>query len=244
MTFHNIDPEAYLSGYTGEPYDYAVCFLSLWFFSDPARIERLLALLLNRSDDDDTTGVHDSNGSDSANPYRRVGRPFAHRLLVAEWALQTACPAAFPHVLAALSIANLEARNIEDHTNVCTPVSPAWFRALFVRLGLHAESEVVVEPAEGFKDGMWEVRAVLNSGFEKRIKKVHCQNQRASLAAEAMQQAVRAAVELVDGGLDGVRSMNVWTCCVLLRSSMGSGEHSEGILGGAGLVNGTGKENL
>lgn len=204
----------------------------------------MLAQLLNRADDDDVISVHDTNGSDSADRYRRSDRPFAHRLLVAEWALQTACPAAFPHVLAALSIANLEARNIENHTNVCTPVSPAWFRALFVGLELHAENEVVVEPFEDFEDRMWEVRAVLNSDFTERIKEVRCQNQRARLAAEGMQQAFRAAVELVDGGVDGVRSMNVWTCCVLLGSLRGSGEHSDETLARIIVKNRIGKNSL
>ena len=131
----------------------------------------------------------------------------------------------------------MEARYVEDRTNVCTPVSPAWFRALFVGLKLHAERELMVEPIESLRDGMWDVRAVLNSNFAERIQKFHCQNQKARLAAEGMQHAVRAAVELIDGGVDGVRSMNVWTCCVPLRSSTGSEEHSDGTLTGVVVKN-------
>lgn len=212
MTFHNADPEEYLAAYAGEPYDYVVCFLSLWFFSDPARIERFLVRLLNRGD-----GVQGVNGSGAGHDGR--DGPFAQRLLVAEWALQAAGPAAFPHLLAALSIANLEARNIEDHTNVCSPVAPTWFRALFARLQLGAATETTVAPPDDFRDGMWEVRAVLHAGFAARIAQVHGENARARLAAESMQQAVAAAVEQIDGGVDQVRSMNVWTCVVPLLAS-------------------------
>lgn len=198
MTFHNTDPEDYLASYAGEPYDYVVFFLSLWFFSDPSRIERLLARL----------------SSDH-------GR-FAKRLLIAEWALEANSPEAWPHVLAALSIANLETRNIEDKSNICSPVSPAWVRALFASMELEVEKEEVVPPSTDLREGMWEVRVILQKSHGARIKEVHKDNERARLAAEAMQQAVMAAVDRVEGGVDAVQSMNVWTCVIplgLLSSS-------------------------
>jgi hypothetical protein len=200
MTFHNTDPEEYLSSYSGEPYDYVVFFLSLWFFSDPSRIARLLTRL--------SSGHHGGSGVVVAN-----------RLLIAEWALQASSAAAWPHLLAALSIATLETRNIEDKSNVCSPVSPAWFRALFAAMGLEMEREELVVPGEEFRDGMWEVRVVLSESHAVRLGKVYGENERGRLVAEAMQEAVRATVGRLEGGLDKVQSMDIWTCVVPLGAA-------------------------
>jgi hypothetical protein len=63
---------------------------------------------------------------------------------------------------------------------------------------------------------MWEVRVILQKSHAARIKEVHKDNERARLAAEAMQQAVMAAVDQVEGGVDAVQSMSVWTCVIPL----------------------------
>ncbi|MCJ1313719.1 hypothetical protein MMC25_007399 [Agyrium rufum] len=198
MTFHTADLEAYLSSYTGPAYDYVVFFQCLWYFPSPSAIEATLHRL----------------GEGKA----------AKKLLIAEWAFQATNLDAWPHVLAALSVSNLENRMEEDRSNIVSAVSPAWFKAFFARekeqdVGLSLESEDIVVPPRGLKEGMWETLDVVREGYREKIRKRwprEKEDERARLAADMMRDAVVAAAERVEGGPKGTQSMDVWTAVIAL----------------------------
>ncbi|KAI9838543.1 MAG: hypothetical protein M1819_004852 [Sarea resinae] len=192
ITFHNCDAEEYLASFSGTPYNYVVFYQSLWFFDDEAQIERILHIL------------KDGNGR------------FATKLLIAEWALQASSKEAWPHVLATLSIANLKMKVMEDGTNVCSPVSPEWFRRFFTREMMEVVEEKLITPPKESREGMWEVGVVLKERYAERIRAAYKDDQRARLAADTMRESAVAAYAQIGGDLENVGTMDIWTGVIRL----------------------------
>ncbi|MCJ1292602.1 hypothetical protein MMC34_004154 [Xylographa carneopallida] len=182
ISFIRVEPLAHLAS-TATVYDCAVLFHSLWYFDSPARIAALLAALAPKT--------------------------HARRILIAEWALEASLPAQVPQVLAALARANLEVHNPASTANIRTAVSPAWLRGCLSGLGLRVRREATVLPPEGLRDGVWEVGSVVAEGFAEDVGRC-CGDGAQAVAVLRIRDAVVAAVKGLQGGVEGVRSMQVW----------------------------------
>lgn len=71
--------------------------------------------------------------------------------------------------------------------------------------GWEVEREEYVQTGEGLLDGRWEVAAVLDGGFEEEVRRV-VRDER----ERAVVLAARDACEVSVGGVERVRSMDVW----------------------------------
>jgi hypothetical protein len=139
----------------------------------------------------------------------RALKQHSTRLLLAEWSLVATHPSAQPPVLAALAQAALKCRKPQSSSNVRTVLGPKRLAELALAAGWQLEGETRVQPTEGLLDGRWEVSACLSSSFEKEIEEYVGDGRDADVVF-ALRDACRASLEVVQGGLQGVRSMDVW----------------------------------
>jgi len=139
----------------------------------------------------------------------RALKQHSKRLLLAEWSLVATHPSAQPHVLAALAQAALECHKPKSTSNVRTVLGPKRLTELALAAGWRLETETRVEPTEGLLDGQWEVSACLSSSFEKQTEEF-IGNGRDRDVVFALRDACEASLEVVQGGRNRVKSMDVW----------------------------------
>ncbi|KAH7079877.1 S-adenosyl-L-methionine-dependent methyltransferase [Paraphoma chrysanthemicola] len=139
----------------------------------------------------------------------RTLRHHSARLHIAEWSLVATHPAAQPHVLAVLAHAALECRKPTSTSNVRTVLSPRRIRELAAQAGWVLESEDRVPCVEGLLDGRWEVGACLSERFEREVRECVADERERNVVL-ALRDACEASLEVVEGGKDGVRAMDVW----------------------------------
>ena len=184
ITFIQAAPLEHLASTAPGTYTHVVLFNCLWYFDSPATISAVLAVLAQKT-----------HGS---------------KILIAEWALEAQIPAQMPHVLAALARANFEWTKEESTANIRTAVSPEWSKEWFKEKGLELRREEKVVPPEGLLDGRWEVGSVMDDKFAQKVEKWCKGNERQKVAVLGIRDALVAAVRGLKGGLDDVRSMQVW----------------------------------
>ncbi|CAD0098165.1 unnamed protein product [Aureobasidium mustum] len=139
----------------------------------------------------------------------RALKQHSKRLLLAEWSLVATDPSAQPHVLAALAQAALECRKPTSTSNVRTVLSLKRLTELALAAGWQLETETRVQPTEDLLDGRWEVSACLSPSFEREVEeKVTEERERGVVFA--LRDACEASLGSVQGGLKGVRAMDVW----------------------------------
>lgn len=139
----------------------------------------------------------------------RALKRHSKRLLLAEWSLVATDPSAQPHVLAALTQAALECRKKDSESNVRTVLGPKRLTELALAAGWQLETEALVQCGESLLDGQWEVGACLGSDFEREVEE-HVSDERERAVVLASRDACEASLKGVQGGLKGVRSMDVW----------------------------------
>lgn len=138
----------------------------------------------------------------------RALKQHSKRLLLAEWSLVATDPSAQPHVLAALTQAALECHKPTSKSNIRTVLSPKRLTELALAAGWQLESETLVQE-ELLGDGQWDVAACLSSAFEKKVEEnVSDERRRAMILAS--RDACEASLKGIEGGLKGVRAMDVW----------------------------------
>lgn len=184
ITWVQQSPQDYLSSLSGidiRAFDATVLAHCLWYFSSPALI---------------------------LDSFRAI-KKHSKRLLLAEWSLVATKPSAQPHVLAALAQAALECRKSQSISNVRTVLSPKKLTELALVAGWQLESEARMEAGEGLLDGQWEVSACLSPSFEQQVED-YVGDERERGVVLALRDACEASLEVVPGGKDGVRGMDVW----------------------------------
>lgn len=194
ITWVQQPPLDYLASLPSGPlFDAAVLAHCLWYFASPSLIMSTFRALKRRS----------------------------KRLLLAEWSLAATHPAAQPHVLAALAQAALECRkelSENSDSNVRTVLGPNQLTELAVAAGWRLEREARIVPPQpssqgggglGLLDGQWEVAACLSTPFLRQVG-AHARGERERAVVLALRDACAASVEGVQGGREGVRSMDVW----------------------------------
>lgn len=140
----------------------------------------------------------------------RALKQHSKRLLLAEWSLVATHPSAQPHVLAALTQAALECRKPKhSDSNIRTVLGPKRLTELALAAGWKLESETLVQGGEGLLDGQWEVSACLSSSFEREVEQ-NVSNERERAVVLASRDACEASLQGIQGGLKGVRAMDVW----------------------------------
>ncbi|KAK4168759.1 putative SAM-dependent methyltransferase [Cladorrhinum sp. PSN259] len=130
------------------------------------------------------------------------------RVCIAEYALQSSHPGSFPHVLAALSRATLEAHKTESEENIQGIISPEGIKRIVRKAGWKLESEGTVVPEKELSDGYWETAGVVDESFVTEIEE-GVRDERARSVLSASRDAVVNAVKGV-GGVKDVRTMDVW----------------------------------
>lgn len=139
----------------------------------------------------------------------RALKQHSKRLLLAEWSLVATHPSAQPHVLAALAQAALECHKPQSTSNVRTVLGAKRLTELALAAGWKLETEARVQPTEGLLDGQWEVSACLSPSFEKQIEEFVGDGRDRDVVL-ALRDACEASLEVVQGGRNGVKSMDVW----------------------------------
>jgi hypothetical protein len=162
-------------------FDATVLAHSLWYFSSPSLILSTFLALKQHS----------------------------RRLLLAEWSLVATHPSSQPHVLAALTQACLECRKPISESNIRTVLGPKRLTELALAAGWQLENETLVQCEEGLWDGKWEVSACLSSSFESEVKE-NLSDEREQAVVFASRDACEASLNRIEGGREGVRSMDVW----------------------------------
>ncbi|CAG8971669.1 hypothetical protein HYALB_00003137 [Hymenoscyphus albidus] len=134
----------------------------------------------------------------------------APRLCIADHALSTTLPEAFPHVLVALSVNALESmRSDASKRNIRTAVSPAQIKRMVVDARWNLVDEEIVQPGPGQRDGEREVWMGLHPVFDSHVELLDVEDRVKSMLL-GMKDAVASSVEKLEGGLAGVRNMDVW----------------------------------
>ena len=180
-------PEHYLSTINSsrKPYTHVVFFHSLWYFSSPSTFPSLLRLVLAHTTADAS-------------------------VCVAEYALRASSLASVPHVLAALTSARLQAEEGGEYRNVRNITGPESIKDMAGKGGWSVKEDKILTPPKGLQDGNWEVKNILNQGFEREVEGVLKRNEGLGWVLKGMREAVVGALELVEGGVGGVETMIVW----------------------------------
>lgn len=185
ITFHQADLETFLKSTDAQDtYDYAVFVHCILYFSSPELLGSMLASLRGR----------------------------AKRVVIAEYAFDVQGDlAALPHLLAALSQAELcsrrYARGLESSGNIRSLATPPIIRNISERSGWSLKRENIVTHSDGLLEGKWEVNYVLSNKYYEMLKSEPDERQR--LFAEGMLDVIRGSVQSL--GTNGkVRSMPSW----------------------------------
>jgi hypothetical protein len=166
----------------GKEYDFIVLSHCIYYFSSPAIFPALLASL-----------------------------PKSKYLCVAEWSLRSSSPASVPHVLTALLRSLLETkRESESEGNIRTVLSPKQIVEVLQGAEWAMEREEVQQTEEGMQDGYWEVRDVLREKEEILSGDGMKLEEGEKTVIGAMVGAIELGVKGLEGGLEGVRCMDVW----------------------------------
>lgn len=186
ISFVQADPVAYLSGgASGLTFDFIVFGYSIWYFSGPEILSRIL----------------------------QKARLCVRTVLVAEHSLSAPRPAQVPHLLAALTDNALESfRGEESKRNIRCALSPAQIKRLAADAGWALAKEEVVITLPKQIDAKMEVRMVLKSRmFRADLDAVIYQTDpKVGIMLQGMIDAVAASVQNLEGGLDDVVNMDIW----------------------------------
>lgn len=180
-------PEHYLSTITSseKPYTHVVIFHSLWYFSSPSTFPSLLRILPTHTTADAS-------------------------LCIAEYALRAPSLSSVPHVLAALTLARLQAENDVKEGNVRNISGPELIKNVAGREGWGMKEEKVLVPPKGLQDGRWEVLKLLSEDSQKEMQEVVKRDESLGEVLKGMREAVVGALEYVADGVKGVETMSVW----------------------------------
>ncbi|KAH0603175.1 uncharacterized protein H6S33_008179 [Morchella sextelata] len=198
IAFHATDPHAYLEALpAGQGFDFVILSHSLWYFSSKtAVLESLVAL-----------------------------RPYAPRLLVAEYSFEGRLGEQRPHVLAARCQAVFyDAKTAEQRAatepNVRAAPAPAEVKEMAGRAGWGVvRREGMVTPGEDVKDGQWEVSWVcFYKQFWDEVEGVLGGKEGVKREVERLKRETRGELERVnrEAGVAGeedvsrCRTMDVW----------------------------------
>lgn len=132
--------------------------------------------------------------------------------LIAEYSMSTSIPEAVPHVLAALAANAIESFRGEDSSrNIRSALTPAQIQKAAEEVGWALGSQKLITPGAKQLDAFREVYMIINgSGFVSDVTAADTSD-KVKVMLKGMQHAVAASVDTVEGGVHGVRNMDVWS---------------------------------
>ena len=179
ITWHQAQPEEFLEK-TSDKWDVAVLAHSIWYFSSPDVLERILEEL----------------------------RGTAKRVCIAEYALRASMMEAVPHVMAAMARGMLESTKVAREENIRTLLNPRAIIGIAEKTGWVIQKEDVVTPGPLLQDGFWETSSVLGGKGSFDEARNAFGNEKMGQVLFSAWDAVTAAVERLEGA--NVRTMDVW----------------------------------
>lgn len=201
INFHNADPVAYLHNLSTnrQPYDYVVMAHCIYYFESPSTLPSIITAI---------SQIPNTKGS---------------KLCIAEWSLNASTPASYPHVLAALLLANLEAkRRVSSSGNIRTVFSPAQVKEIISstsRLGSKwkLEKDKIEKSNEGMLDGHWETSYVSRKRdkFLSTLKEDGVGEKELGVLGATF-DALEGSSSHLNGGEKGVKCMDFWTAVWIL----------------------------
>jgi len=115
--------------------------------------------------------------------------------------------------LTALLLSIVEAsRKTPADGNIRTVQSPRQLIGAIGNSGYALEEEEILECNESLRDAYWEVSHTLanRNNVLQELRKEESWGEKREVALEAMYDSLQSSVEVLDGGIRGVRSMDVW----------------------------------
>jgi SAM-dependent methyltransferase len=188
ITFQQIDTANLLKSPTRPQLDGAVLCHSLWYFSSKESIRSL---------------------------FEAIAASKTQRLYIAEYAFQVSLPAQKPHLLAAqtqkrLSELQTPQPYLRDHErNIRSAVSPQEVTELACGEGWIVKRQGTITPIAETKDGYWESLYVFSDQFIKAVES-EVDDEAGRVELRGLIEQVRKAVEESEGGIESVRTMDVW----------------------------------
>lgn len=186
ISFVQADPVAYLAGGAGgKSFDFIVFGYSIWYFSNPQILTRIL----------------------------QEARQHARSVLVAEYSLSASLPAQIPHLLTALTANAVESfRGEESKRNIRCALSPSQITRQAADAGWELAKKEIATPLPKQVDAKIEVRMALKSRlFRADLDDVVGRvDAKIGNMLQSMVDAVGASVEILEGGWDNARNMDVW----------------------------------
>lgn len=185
INFVQAELESFLNSQApNESYDYAVFVHCIWYLSTPTILGKMLAALRTR----------------------------AKKVIIAEYSLDIQGDlAALPHLLAALSQAELNSRkqalSLKEQGNISSLATPRIIRDLAASTGWQLQHENIVPHSDALQDGKWEVGFVLSDDYQKQVKTES--DERYRLLAEAMIDVVRTSTNAL-GPQARPKTMPTW----------------------------------
>ena len=107
-------------------------------------------------------------------------------------------------MLAALASGTLQAEIQGEKRNVRNISGPGSVKDTARREGWSLREEKVLVPPKGLQDGRWEVSSILSGKFEKEVQ------EGLGGVLRGMKEAIVGSLEIVEGGVGSVETMNVW----------------------------------
>ena len=196
---------------------------SLWYFASAARIAELFDQLLElrRRQHGDSGRIAEIEGTTSS-------PSLSPEICIASPSLAARTLAQAPHLLTAFLRGYLALRDpvAADGSNIRAPVSPGWVRRWFAGHGEKEKGKERVvragaaagsgngEAGKGLRDGVWEVQAFMREEFLGEVAVVvrgRGDGDGEVPLLEGMRDAVLESVGRLDGGVESVECMDVWT---------------------------------
>lgn len=172
---------------TTKVFEYVVLGHCIWFFGDPSLLPKMLKVIASKQSQ--------------------------AQLLISEFAMVASVPEAVPHVLTAIAVDAIESFNPErSWRNICCSLTPQQIEKIVIESGYEIKDHALFPPMDGQKEGEREVYMLTRAGsrFVDDINTMQA-TPMAKTMLMGMVDAVRASLEHVEGGREGVRNMDVWS---------------------------------
>jgi len=185
IEFVQADPPTYLQS-TFESFNFIVFGHSIWFFSHPTILPRILEAARSRV----TTAV-----------------------LIGEYGLTSSIPSGIPHVLTALTYNTLETfRDDTSLRNIRCGLTPQQITRVVEDAGWVLGKEEFITPGRKQVDGWREVKMLLHTRwFKDDLEAVATKvDEKTKSLLYGLVDAVTTSVARLEGGLEDVRNMDVW----------------------------------
>jgi hypothetical protein len=182
IEFKQTDVIQFLLDNPTQNYDVAVFVHSIWYFSSPNVLSKILEALKDR----------------------------VRYVCIAEYALSAYSKTALPHLLSVFAQNAFFLKNQNALANVRTILSPVAIRKIAENIGYCLRTFNIITPASELQDGRWEAETVKSADFLREVDEIVVDiHERAAIYA--MRDATILALEKLELENEKPSTMDVWT---------------------------------